>query len=61
MVDLTPIHKLALTRLIFTPQRIERGLGEVREMFTVQEIGMELETRVSPTVFWQRYDEGEIK
>lgn len=56
--DLTPITGLGLTRLIFTPSKIEKGLDEVRKMETLTEVGTSFETRMPPARFWRLYDSG---
>jgi len=59
--DLGPIAGLALTRLIFTPDRIRFGLDAVRRMATLEEIGTTLEGRMAPDAFWKLLDEGKRK
>lgn len=60
--DLTPLKGLTLTRLIFTPQRITKGLDAVREMKTLTELDVELRDsdRLTPEEFWKRYDAGQF-
>lgn len=60
VTDLSPVASLSLTRLIFTPGRIERGLDGVRDMSTLTEIGPSLERRLSPGEFWTEYDAGKF-
>jgi len=56
-----------LTRLVFTPNRIEKGIEQARRLPAVREIGTsfgvpEEENRIwPPAVFWQKYDAGEFK
>ena len=58
VTDLTPVTQLRLTRLLFTPGRINKGIDLVRRMPTLREIGDSLEGKLQPTVFWQQYDNG---
>lgn len=56
VTDLTPIVELELTRLIFSPPRITKGLEQVRAMSTLTEIGMGFEAMMSPPRFWSLID-----
>jgi internalin A len=58
VTDLTPLQGLALTRLIFTPSRIRKGLEVVRDMQSLEELGTTFENRMPPEVFWHLYDTG---
>jgi hypothetical protein len=63
--DLTPLAGLRLTRLVFTPATVEKGIDEVRTIPTMTEIGTQFEdqanTLMPPAVFWPKYDAGEFK
>jgi internalin A len=59
--DLTPLKDLALERLIFNPESIKNGLEIIRNMATLTELGVTLETRMSPAEFWAMVDRGEVK
>lgn len=61
VTDLTPITKLALTRLILRPGNITRGLTEAKAMATIREIGTTFENRMAPAMFWNLYDRGQLK
>ncbi|MFC1800187.1 hypothetical protein ACFL2Z_04680, partial [Candidatus Eisenbacteria bacterium] len=61
VTDLTPLNGLNLTRLIFTPARITRGIDIARDMASIQEIGPTFENRVPPAAFWAMYDQGMFK
>jgi len=61
VTDLTPIKWLKLTRLIFTPARIEKGIGFARDMETLQEIGTSFEQRMPPSQFWRMYEAGAFR
>jgi internalin A len=53
--DLSPIKGLKLTRLIFTPSSITKGIDAASEMKTLRELGTTLKDRMAPAVFWGRY------
>jgi hypothetical protein len=61
VTDLTPVSRMRLTRLIFTPGKIEKGLEHARNMPTLREIGTTFQEKMPPPVFWQAYDAGKIK
>lgn len=54
--DLTPLKRLALERLIFSPASILTGLDDIRTMQSLAELGTTLEARMPPSQFWQMYD-----
>ncbi len=56
--DLSPLAGLQLTRLVFTPSRIDRGIEVARAIPTMKEMGDSLEGMVHPLQFWERYDAG---
>jgi internalin A len=58
VTDLTPLAAMPLQRLIFTPQKISRGLDAVRNMASIRELGTTLEGRMPPEAFWPLYDQG---
>ena len=60
VLDLTPLAETELTRLIFTPARITKGLEIVRNMASIREIGTTLEKRMRPKEFWGLYDKGNL-
>ena len=61
VTDLTPLRNLPLTRLIFNPSPITKGLMDVRRIPTMREIGTTLEGQQPPIEFWEAYDKGEVK
>ncbi len=61
VTDLRPLKNLTLTRLIFTPRRIAKGLKIVREMQSLRELGATLEQKMPPAQFWSLWDAGKIK
>ncbi|MDY0167124.1 MAG: hypothetical protein RBS80_11310 [Thermoguttaceae bacterium] len=65
ITDLTPLRSMHLTRLIFTPGRIEKGIEHARNMRTLRELGTEFsDPRVRPPMppseFWAKYDAGAL-
>lgn len=58
VTDLTPVANLSLTRLIFSPNRIEQGLDVVRAAPFLRELGTSFEERMPPGTFWDTYDRG---
>jgi hypothetical protein len=65
VTDLTPLGSLGLTRLIFTPSKIKKGLDVVRKMPSLQELGTRFDDtaddKMPPAAFWTAYDKGELK
>jgi Leucine-rich repeat (LRR) protein len=61
VTDLTPLEGLPLTRLIFNPAKIEKGLDMVRNMPSLQEVGLDFESKMPPAQFWTKYDAGEFQ
>lgn len=53
VTDLSPLAGLRLERLIFTPERIEKGIEIVRAMPTLQAIGTSFDTVKAADRFWQ--------
>ena len=57
--DLTPLDGLNLTRLVFSPERIKKGLEVVRNLHGLREIGTAFDNNrrdlTSPEAFWQNY------
>jgi internalin A len=60
VTDLTPVGQMQLNRLIFTPNRIERGLDVVRNSKSIREMGVEFDQRMPPDEFWRLFDEGQL-
>ncbi len=52
---------MSLTRLIFTPNNIHKGLDIVKGMSSLQEIGTTLENKIPPAVFWEKYGNSNVK
>ena len=59
--DLTPLAGLNLTRLVFTPSRIKRGLNVARSLYGLREIGTTFDNSgrdiSSPEVFWAKFSQ----
>ena len=57
--DLTPLAGVNLTRLVFTPSRIKRGMNVVRSLYGLREIGTVFDDGgrdlTSPEAFWAKY------
>jgi internalin A len=65
VMDLTPLAGLPLTRLVFDPDKIQKGIDGIRGITTMAEIGTKFEedlnTLLPPAQFWSKYDAGEFK
>jgi Leucine-rich repeat (LRR) protein len=64
VTDLRPLAGLELTRLIFTPSKIEHGIDVVRGMTSLEALDVQFEDAsavLRPDEFWQKYDAGEFK
>jgi len=57
--DLTPLAGVNLTRLVFTPSRIKRGMNVVRNLYGLREIGTMFDQTsrdlTSPETFWAKF------
>lgn len=57
--DLTPLEGLNLTRLVFTPPSIKRGLSAARGLHNLREIGTSFDDQrkdlTNPEAFWARF------
>ena len=57
--DLTPLAGLNLTRLVFSPERIERGLEIAKSLSNLNEIGTKFDDTgrdlTSPDIFWSQF------
>jgi Leucine-rich repeat (LRR) protein len=62
VADLTPLAGMKLTTITFTPEDITAGLAVIRQMKSLQSIGItgKPEQRWSPDEFWKKYDAGEF-
>ena len=59
ITDLTPLRGLNLTRLVFTPGRIERGIEVAKNLSNLREIGTKFDDQgrdlISPDAFWAKF------
>ena len=57
--DLSPLAGLSLTRLVFSPERIEQGLDVAKSLSNIKEIGTKFDDKgrdlSSPDVFWSQF------
>ena len=62
VTDLTPLEGLQLERLIFTPKLINRGIDIVKEMPSLDKIGIgtSFNTVMRPADFWEKFEAGEL-
>jgi formylglycine-generating enzyme required for sulfatase activity/serine/threonine protein kinase/Leucine-rich repeat (LRR) protein len=60
--DLSPLQGMLLTTLRFTPQNITKGLDVIRQMKSLNTVGIsgEPKDRFPPDEFWKKYDAGEF-
>jgi serine/threonine protein kinase/WD40 repeat protein/Leucine-rich repeat (LRR) protein len=56
--DLSPLKGASLTRIVFTPRNITKGLDVIRQMNSLTTIGPYWGGEVPPAEFWKRYDAG---
>ena len=64
ITDLTPLKGMRLTTLVFTPSDIKKGIETVREMKTIEWLGVKSHynsKKYKPVEFWNRYDDGEFR
>ncbi|MCA8999643.1 MAG: hypothetical protein KDA80_21790, partial [Planctomycetaceae bacterium] len=63
ITDLTPLANLPLSRLIFSPEKIQSGIEVVRGMPTLRELDTSFDgvaQAMPPAEFWSKYDAGEF-
>ena len=57
--DLTPLRGLNLTRLVFTPSQIEKGMTIVEGLSNLKEIGTQFDDKgkdlMPPDAFWAQF------
>ncbi len=58
ITDLTPLQGLHLQRLIFTPEKIRKGIEIVRNMPSLRKIGPSFDEVVDPATFWANWNNG---
>jgi internalin A len=64
VTDLTPLKGCALTRLIFTPENITKGIEVIREMESLTQLDTSFDgdnpTAMSADEFWAKFDAGDF-
>jgi hypothetical protein len=61
ITDLTPLQGMPLVYIRLTPKNITRGLDILRDMKSLQTIGIDSNQSWPAAEFWERYDKGEFK
>jgi Leucine-rich repeat (LRR) protein len=64
ITDLTPLAGLPLVRLIFSPDKVTKGLDVVRQMPTLRQLDTSFEGNTparTPSEFWEEFDSGKIQ
>ena len=58
--DLSPLRGMNLSLILFSPERVTRGVDVVRQMPSLKTIGIGLESKekFSPGEFWRKYEAG---
>ena len=56
--DLSPLEGMNLGEFTFTPKNITKGLDLVRQMKSIQSIGLDYPHRLAAGDFWNKYDAG---
>lgn len=60
VTDLTPLQGMKLTKLSLTPKKISKGMDVIRQMKSLQSIGIVWNEYVPTAEFWKKYDAGEF-
>jgi hypothetical protein len=61
ITDLTPLQGMPLKDIRLTPKNITRGLDILRDMKSLNTIGIAWDQSWPAAEFWERYDKGEFK
>lgn len=61
ITDLTPLQGMPLEYIRLTLKNITRGLNILRDMKSLNAIGVDQNQASSAAEFWERYDKGEFK
>jgi serine/threonine protein kinase len=61
VTDLSPLKGMPLKDICLTPKNITKGLDILRDMKSLETIGIEFEQSWPAAEFWERYDKGELK
>ena len=64
VTDVTPLKDLKLERIIFTPEKITKGLDVLRKMDSLTAMHTHFappnERFLTPAEFWEAYDDGKL-
>jgi Leucine-rich repeat (LRR) protein len=58
--DLSPLQGKNLTDVRLTPKNITKGMDVIRQMKSLNVIGINKDNRLPPAEFWKKYDAGEF-
>jgi hypothetical protein len=61
ITDLTPIQGMPLEDIRLTPKNITKGIDTLREMKSINTIGISWNQYWPAVEFWRRYEKGEFK
>ena len=56
VTNLTPLKGLHLQRLIFTPEKITKGIEIVQNMTSIKKIGPSFDEVIDPATFWAEWN-----
>ena len=60
ITDLTPLEGMPLASIRLSPKKITKGLDILRDIKSLQSIGVESNKDLPVAEFWERYDKGEF-
>ena len=60
VTDLTPLHGMALQEIRLTPKNITKGMDILRQMKSINTIGIRTADKWPPVEFWKKHDAGEF-
>jgi len=60
VTDLTPLEGMMLVEMTFMPGSITSGTGVIRQMKSLEMIGIDWRSKMPAAVFWKKYDAGEF-
>lgn len=58
--DLSPLKGMPLRGIIFTPKNITAGIDVIRQMKSIESIGVDGGAMLKPDEFWKKFDAGEF-
>jgi len=56
--DLSPLEGMKLSSIALTPKNITKGLGLIRRMNSLTNIGTDWNAQLPAADFWKKYDAG---